>query len=433
MVFLLGAGKSAIYLIENLDAYLNKIGSKLVVLDLHIHASLPMQFPNVHFIEGALNSETATEQFKQCKVVVSFLPANMHIWVAKKCLEFNKHLVTASYATEEINNLSDVARAQGLSFLFELGLDPGIDHMSAMEMTQRLQKEGHTISSFKSYCGALIAPVSDTNPWHYKFTWNPMNVVLAAQNLAGYINNGKQKYMNPRQIFAEHIKVKTPSGIFDGYYNRDSISYQEKYKLENCDTFIRGTLRGDGFCEAWQVLVDLGLTHHGTEMNVENRSIKEVISSLIFEHHLSNDFWQSIQKQVGGFSAKTLVALKYLALDSDKILPLTTATPAEYLLEILKPKWQLEATDKDRIVLWHEVITTKNDQTHTFNAVLDLEGESENRTAIAKTVSLPAAFAAQLLLEDQVKSKGVQIPVIEELYIPILERLATAGIKMYEF
>jgi len=433
MIYLLGAGKSAIYLIEYLGDYLHNQNEQLVVLDLTIDKDLPALYPQVHFEEGDLYSEKSMRYFEQCKVVISFLPAFMHFKVAQICLEKSKHLVTASYATEEIRELGALAASKGITFLFELGLDPGIDHMSAMQMTHDLKVKGHDIYSFKSYCGALVAPSADNNPWHYKFTWNPMNVVLAGQSIAAYVNNGSLKYMTPDNLYKEAVQVKTPQGTFDGYYNRDSVSYQSIYELENTNTFIRGTLRGHGFCKAWQVLIDLGLTIDHSLIHVADKSIKQVISSFILEKHLVEDLWLSIQNQLGVLDENTLVCLKYLELDSNKILNLDNVSPAQYLLEILKPKWALMPSDKDRVVLWHEVKTRKNGEEFTFNAVLDLVGESESRTAIAKTVSLPAAFAAQLLYEDKIKLTGLHIPVKREIYQPILSMLAEHGIVMHEF
>jgi len=260
-----------------------------------------------------------------------------------------------------------------------------------------------------------------------------MNAALSGQSIAAYVNQSSFKYMIPENIFKEAVVVKTPQGEFDGYFNRDSVSYQSIYDLENTSTFMRGTLRGKGFCKAWQVLVDLGLTINHTPIHVAEKSIKQVVSSFILEKNLEKDLWQSIQNQVGKLDDHTLECLKYLELDSDKILSFDTISPAQYLLEILKPKWELMPNDSDRIVMWHEVKTQKDGKEFTFNAVLDLVGESESRTAIAKTVSLPAAFAAQLLYEDKIKLTGLHIPVAKEIYKPILAMLAEHGIELKEF
>ena len=434
MIFVLGAGKSSYYLLDYLSKYEKLEDRKLVVLDLKISNQLRSAFPDIQFIEDDLDSELSNHHFTQAKVVVSLLPAVMHYQVGLKCLEYKCHLVTASYVTERFATLDAKAKERGLVFLMELGLDPGIDHMTAMQMKEQLELDGYHIKSFKSYCGALIAEECNDNPWHYKFTWNPMNVVLAGQTVAGYINGGKKKYLPSFDVFREFKSISIPEGEFDGYYNRDSIAYREKYGMESADVFVRGTLRGKGFCEAWQVLVDLGFTHHKTSIDVAGLSVKEVFLSFILnENIVSNDFWKSLQNQVGDFSDYTQKCLAYLGIHEDEILPLAQASPAEYLLYLLQDKWRLQEGDRDRIVLIHEMIAEKLGEIKKLKAVLDMEGESSDRTAIAKTVSLPAAIATKLIVENKVSIVGVHIPVYPELYQPILAELSELGVVMREF
>lgn len=433
MIYVLGAGKSSYYLLSYLEAYEHNNNRQLNVLDLKISDELRNTFPHINFIEGDLYSKESIAILKDSKVVVSFLPAVFHIKVAELCLAHGSHLVTASYVSEKFQELNDKAKDKGLLFLMEMGLDPGIDHMSAMQMVSDIKEEGYSIKSFKSYCGALISKEADDNPWHYKFTWNPMNVVLAGQTVAGYINGGRKKYLSSYNVFRESNVIKTSQGNFDGYYNRDSIAYRSKYNLEDVDTFIRGTLRGQGFCEAWQVLVDLGFTHHKTKIDVSGLSIKEVVMSFVLKRNQRDDLWESLANQVGDFSEYTQKCLAYLDFNTDKVLPVKIASPAEYLLHILRDKWKLEESDCDRIVLFHEIEAEKDGNYKTFNAVLDLEGESSSKTAIAKTVSLPAAIATKLIVEDKIELTGVHIPIKEEIYTPVLEELKEYGIEMEEF
>jgi saccharopine dehydrogenase (NADP+, L-glutamate forming) len=433
MIFVLGAGKSSYYLLSYLEAYEHNQGRQLNVLDLKISDELRETFSRIHFIEGDLYSDKSINTFKEAKVVVSFLPAVMHIKVAELCLEHHCHLVTASYVSEKFQEFHQKAQRRGLLFMMEMGLDPGIDHMSAMQMISGIKQAGYEIDSFKSYCGALISKEADNNPWHYKFTWNPMNVVLAGQTVAGYINGGKKKYLSSYNVFRESNTIHTSQGTFDGYYNRDSIAYRSKYQLEEVQTFIRGTLRGEGFCEAWQVLVDLGFTHHKTKIDVSGLSIREVVMSFVLQRNQTNELWSSLKNQVGEFSSYTQTCLEYLDFNTDKVLPINMVSPAEYLLYILSNKWKLNMNDRDRIVLFHEIEATKDGVSKTFNAVLDLEGESNSKTAIAKTVSLPAAIGAKLIVEDKVSLTGVQIPIKKEIYAPILEELKEYGVEMKEF
>ncbi len=407
-------------------------GMHLTVLDLKISDSLRTQFSGVNFIEGNINDLEAMQSFIKNDIIISFLPASMHIVIAKLCIVHKKHLITASYVSPDIEELNEQATALGLNFLFEMGLDPGIDHMSAMHMIDTLNKNGHEIKSFKSYCGALVAKHSDNNPWHYKFTWNPMNVITAAQNLASYKENKKVKFKDPKSIFSDYINITTNQENFEGYVNRDALHYIKKYGLMEAETFIRGTLRGKGFCEAWQILIDLGLTNNQNLITIKGMSILEVISSFIAEKHLTQDIYISIQNQTNNKSESTLKSLKYLDLASQVVTKLNTCTPAQFLLEILIPKWQLLENDTDRIVLWHEITTLKNQNIHKHTATLDITGASQHKTAIAKTVSLPAAFAAQLILEKKINLPGIQIPTHPAIYTQIIPMLAENGIEMQE-
>jgi len=432
MIYVLGAGKSSYYLLDYLSKYEVNQNRKLTVLDLKVDEALKQEFQHIEFLEGDLLSEASIKNFKAAKVVVSFLPAVMHPKVADLCLMHHCHLVTASYVSEKMQSYHEEASKKGLCFLMEMGLDPGIDHMSAMEMIANIKEEGYRIKSFKSYCGALVAKDSDDNPWHYKFTWNPMNVVLAAQTIAGYINGDKKKYLSSLNVFTEVNTIETPQGTFDGYYNRDSIAYRAKYGLQEADTFIRGTLRGEGFCEAWQVLIDLGFTHHKTEIDISGQTKKEVFSSFILERNQTADFWSNLRKQVGNFSKRAQESLAYLGIDSDEVLPLEKTSPAKYLLHILLEKWKLKDGDRDRIVLFHEIEAEKAGKKKTFKAVLDLEGEDEHKTAIARTVSLPAAIGTTLLVEDKINLTGVHIPIDKQVYQPVLKKLAEIGVKLIE-
>lgn len=433
MIYVLGAGKSSYYLLSYLDNFEQSNNRNLTVLDLKVDQGLKSEFPKINFLEGDLHAEKSLAQFNEAQVVVSFLPAVMHPKVAELCLKHHCHLVTASYVTDKIASFNEQAKEKGLCFLMEMGLDPGIDHMSAMQMTRDIKAQGYQISSFKSYCGALIAKEFDDNPWHYKFTWNPKNVVLAGQSIAGYIDGNKKKYLSSMNVFTEVNEISTPLGTFDGYYNRDSIAYRKKYDLLECETFIRGTLRGEGFCEPWQVLIDLGFTHHKTEIDVEGLSINEVFRSFILKRNQRDDFWESLRLQVGNFSSRAQESLEYIGASSDTILPIKKASPADYLLHILLEKWKLKEGDKDRVVLFHEVLGVKDGQEKVFKSVLDLDGEDDHKTAIARTVSLPAAIGTTLLVENKLKLTGVQIPLVEEIYEPVLAKLKELGIELKEF
>jgi len=377
------------------------------------------------------NTEESRNEIQKADIVISLIPATLHPHVARICLSEKKHLLTASYVSDEMRSFDAEAKAKGLLFLNECGLDPGIDHMSAMQVINKIKLDGGSLTSFESFTGGLIAPEVDTeNPWRYKFTWNPRNVVLAGQSTAKYLQDGKFKYIPYQQLFQRTLPIAVPGlGEYEGYANRDSLKYVEVYGLQECKTVLRGTLRNKGYCSAWNVLAQLGCCDDTYQMDgISAMSHNDFISSFLDSDRTAEE---EICKRFSiaplGEEMKRLI---WSGFFSDEKIGLEKATPAQALEHILNKKWRLKPGDKDFIVMWHRFRYTQNGKEKEIQAWLAATGEDEIQTAMAKTVGLPIAIAAKLLLQNKIQSRGVVIPVISEIYSPLLEELKTLGIRL---
>lgn len=435
-ILILGAGRSSSALISYLLRQAASHSWNITVGDFSVEAarerigSYPAQA--IHF--DIQNKEASREAIDQVDIVVSLIPAHLHPLVAQICVEKNKHLLTASYVSDEMKKLDGEATAKQLLFLNECGLDPGIDHMSAMQVIDKIKRAGGTITSFESFTGGLIAPETDPqNPWRYKFTWNPRNVVMAGQSTAKFLQDGSYKYIPYQQLFQRTTAISVPGqGEFEGYANRDSLKYTSAYGLEQCKTMLRGTLRNRGYCSAWNVLVQLGCCDDSFQMeNVETMTHQEFIASFIDSLPV-----QAERKVMQLFNlSNTSEEMKRLAwsgLFSEEKVGLKSGTPAQILEHILNKKWKLNETDKDYIVMWHRFKYESEGKQKEIQAYLAATGENATLTAMAKTVGLPLGIATKLLAEGKLTSRGVQIPVASEFYEPILSELKSLGIGLEE-
>ena len=362
------------------------------------------------------------------------LPASLHITVAKDCIRLKKSLVTASYVSEEISELDESAKQAGVLLLNEIGLDPGIDHMSAMQVIDNIKEKDGELTSFKSFCGGLVHPDYDTNPWNYKFTWNPRNVVLAGQGTAQYINQGKYKYIPYSKLFERTEKMSIlDAGKFEGYANRDSLSYRKAYGLENIPTLFRGTLRRKGFCKSWNMFVQLGMTDDGYKVeNSENLTYREFINLFFpYNHELSVEEKFCSYLNLSHDSEEFKKA-EWLGVFTDVSVGLKDASPAQILQKICEEKWTLGSEDKDMIVMQHQFEYIQNGEQKKLNSSLLVFGENPRFTSMAKTVGLPVAIATKLILSGEIKSTGVKIPTTKDVYIPVLKELAENGINFID-
>ena len=438
-ILVIGSGKSSSYLVKY---FLDKAKTEnlfLTIGDINTNNAKKLigNSPHARAITlDVFDQDSRSKAIEDADIVVSMLPARFHIEVAKDCIRHSKHMVTASYVSNEMQALDEDVKAKGLVFMNEIGVDPGIDHMSAMQVIDRIRDEGGKIILFESFTGGLVAPECDDNLWNYKFTWNPRNVVVAGQGgAAKFLQEGTYKYIPYHRLFrrTEFLDVEG-FGRFEAYANRDSLKYQSAYGLNSIKTLYRGTIRRVGFSRAWNVFVQLGMTDDSyTIEDSENMSYRDFVNSFLpysptdsaelkFRHQLNLDqddiIWDKFE-ELDIFSSSKMVELKM-------------ATPAQILQKILTDSWALSSDDKDMIVMYHIFGYTLNGKNHQIDSTMVALGEDQTYTAMAKTVGLPVAIATMDILNGKITTPGVQIPITKEIYDPILKELTNYGIAFKE-
>lgn len=436
-ILILGAGRSSSVLIDYVIRQSAAGGWKVTVGDVSMDAALERikDSGTSTAIAFDIQREESASTIGDYDMVISLLPAHLHPLVAKQCLMFGKHLLTASYVSPEMKAMDAEAKKKGLLFLNECGLDPGLDHMSAMQVIDRIKAAGGEVYSFESFTGGLIAPDTDPeNPWRYKFTWNPRNVVMAGQGTAKFLQNGRYKYIPYQQLFKRITPVTVPGhGQFEGYPNRDSLTYRDTYGLVHVNTMVRGTLRNKGFCSAWDIFVQLGCTDDTYKMEEVGQMTHHDFINSFFDYHPE---WSVEEKLVHKFHLKPegpeIQKLNWSGLFDNELVGLKEGTPAQILEHILIKRWKLNAGDADLVVMWHRFLYSQQGKQHEVQASLVATGENANRTAMAKTVGLPLAIAAGLVMQNKIKQRGVAIPTTREFYEPILAELKKLGIELQE-
>ncbi len=435
-ILIFGAGRSCNTLIRYLAANAEKFDWKINIVD--IRESKNKNSERVIYSVMNVKDETARDlNVKNADLVISMLPARFHKYVAESCVKFSKNLLTASYETDELTAFRSDVQKKGLFFLNECGLDPGLDHMSAMNLIDRIKDSGHTLLAFESFTGGLVAPESDDNPWNYKFSWNPRNVVVAGQEgPAKFIQNGKYKYIPYNRLFRRTELIEIDDfGLFEGYANRDSLKYIGQYNLQGIPTIYRGTLRRPGFCRAWNVFVQLGLTDDSYYIeNVENMTYREFINSFLYYHPSDSVEVKLYRAMHIDQDSDIIRKMKWIGIFDNTKIGLKKATPAQILEHILKQKWQLHTNDKDMVVMWHKFIyrDVKTKLPVKLTSSLVVLGEDSEHTAMSKTVGLPLAVAAKLVLTGKLKLKGMFIPTHKLIYKPVLRELEQHGIEFKE-
>ena len=438
-VLVIGAGKSCSYLIDYLQKKSVSENLHITVADVSLDnaksrvgnhtSSIALEF-------DVFNETQRKEEIQKADIVVSMLPARFHIEVAKDCVEFGKHMVTASYVSKEMKALDADAKAKGLVFMNEIGVDPGIDHMSAMEVIDRIRDNGAKMLLFESFTGGLIAPESDNNLWNYKFTWNPRNVVLAGQGGAAmFIQEGTYKYIPYHKLFRRtEFLTLNGDGKFEAYANRDSLKYRSVYGLDDIPTMYRGTIRKVGFSRAWNTFVQLGMTDDSyTIEDSENMSYRDFVN--LFLAYSPSDSVELKLRSYLKIDQDDVMWDKLVELDlfnPNKKIGLQNATPAQILQKILSDSWTLKEDDKDMIVMHHKFGYEINGEKRQIESSLVVKGENQTYTAMAKTVGLPVAIATVKILNGEISTPGVQIPISKEVYIPILKELEEYGIRFSE-
>lgn len=438
-ILVIGSGKSSSYLIKY---FLDKVETEklqIIIGDINVENAQALIGDSPHATAKKLDvfdSDSRAEAIQNADIVVSMLPARFHIEVAKDCVKFGKNMVTASYVSKEMQELDEAVKEKGLVFMNEIGVDPGIDHMSAMKVIDEIRDKGGEIILFESFTGGLVAPESDNNLWNYKFTWNPRNVVVAGQGgAAKFLQEGTYKYIPYNRLFrrTEFLEVEG-YGRFEAYANRDSLTYQHAYGLDNAKTLYRGTMRRVGYSRAWQMFVLLGMTDDSyTLEDSKNMSYRDFVNAFLpysptdsvelkFRHQLKIDqddiVWDKLE-ELDIFSPTKMVGLE-------------KATPAQILQKILMDSWTLDADDKDMIVMYHKFGYRLDGKMHQIDSTMVCIGDDQTYTAMAKTVGLPVAIAAMDILNGKITTPGVQIPISKEVYNPILKELEEFGIEFTE-
>ena len=414
-IVLIGAGKSATVLIDYLITEAETNNWKFIIADSNREQILikTKKSPFAEAIQlDVTNEKQRGELIQKAHVVISMMPPTLHFLVAKDCVEYRKHLLTASYLDDKMKSLLEEIRDRKLLFICEMGLDPGIDHMSAMKIIDEIKAKGGKITSFKSHCGGLVAPESDDNPWHYKISWNPRNVVMAGHAGAEYKLNNEIKKIKYIDLFDSSNEI-----VFDGlndlafYPNRDSLSYIPTYKLPDTATFLRTTLRHVDFFKGWNAIVHAGLTNETNNIDAKDLTFsKWSISVLPFVNE------------------ENKLMLEFLGLFDDTLVPATAKTSADVLQYLVETKLKMQPADKDMIVMLHEFEYILDGKKESLKSCLVVKGEDSLRTAMAKTVGLPLGIAAKLILNETLKLKGLHIPTVAAIYEPVLEELENAGI-----
>ncbi|MGA9270576.1 MAG: saccharopine dehydrogenase C-terminal domain-containing protein [Lutimonas sp.] len=375
------------------------------------------------------DNEIMERYIKDADIVISLLPPGMHAAAAKIALKHDAHVVTASYASQEMIDMDEAAKMKGLTFLNELGADPGMDHMSAMRSIDFIQAKGGALTSFESYCGSLIAPESNDNPWSYKFTWSPMNVILAGSTGACYYEEGSLRCVPYHRLFESPKKIGIPGfREFEAYENRDSVTFRKKYGVDDIPTFVRATLRYPGFCAAWNLLIKLGLTADNYPIEgSEEMTYREWVSSYLLNPTSSLE--DSLADQLGiAIGGPLHQILLWTDLLSDRPITRVNGTPAEILLDLLLDKLKFNPGDTDMLVFYERIRYQLNGESHEHVSHLVTKGLNHDHTAISRTVGLPAAIGAKLILTGEISSRGVLYPWTREVYEPVLNELKELGL-----
>lgn len=437
-ILILGAGLSASSLIRYLlkHAEANDWTVKVVDRDLDLATQKIGGHPRGEVLSfDALDSAQRCIYFSHSDLIISMLPARFHVEVARDCIATGKPLITPSYISKEMRELDQEAREKGVLIMNEIGVDPGIDHMSAMRVIDEVKARGGKLTAFRSYCGGLIAPVSDNNPVHYKFTWNPRNVVLAGQGSAAcFLDHHEYKYLPYHQLFKRLRTIEVEGyGDFVAYANRDSLSYRTVYGLEDIPSIMRGTLRRPEFCDVWQVFVDLGMTEDGYQMEGSEKLSPRSFLNAFLPYREAIPVEQKFIDFLGEDRKNLYPIFEWLGFFENKTVSgIQHTSPAELLQLLLEEKLSLQKGDKDMLVMLHEFEYVIDDKSYIRTSHMVDIGEDERYTSMSNTVGLPVAICAKMVLNGDLNESGVHLPINKEVYEPILNELESLGIKFTE-
>ncbi len=436
-ILLIGAGLSTPSLIKYLLDNSEKENWEVVIADVNtdlIEERIKGYSRGSALKLDIFDDQSRADEIRKSDIVISMLPARFHHLVAKCCIRFGKDMVTASYVSDEVKAMNEQAKEKGILLLNEIGLDPGIDHMSAMKVVNEIKEAGGTLTEFHSSTGGLVAPKYDNNPWNYKFTWNPRNVVVAGQGGAVYIYKGMYKHIPYHRLFLRTNRINIKGyGEFEVYPNRDSLQYRGAYDLDNIPTMYRGTIRRPGFGRTWNLLIQLGLTDDSFVMEKsENLSNRDFVNTFL-RYNKEMPVEEKVAEYLGiTTDSHEMYKLRWLGLFDDTKLGLKNATPAQLLQKILEEKWQLSPDDKDMIVMQHKFNFELEGKQKLITSTMVVEGKDSVHTSMAQTVGLPVGIATKMILRGEIIATGIQIPTSKLVYEPVLRELETYGIKFVE-
>lgn len=436
-VLVAGAGKSSTWLIKYLLQHASRSKWTITVADGNAEAiqSRIGDHPSAKAVVFDISNERERQQLVQAAdIVVSLMPPQLHILLAKDCLQFRKNLITSSYISPEMLELDKAVKDAGLMFMCEMGLDPGIDHMTANQIIHSIQRVAGYLTSFTSYCGGLIAPESDDNPWHYKFSWNPRNIIDAGKAGAAYLLNGQKTEVDYAAMFRKNDTVEVDGhGRFAWYPNRDSLKYLDIYDVPDATTFLRATLRHPDFCLGWNALVKLAATDSG-KLSGNPATYAEWMKALSDY----NDTSVSLRDHVANVlqlkaKEKVLKMLEWLGLFSDEAIPAGKTNNGDILLDLLEKKWQMNPEDKDMVVMQHEVEYEHRGRQNKLISSMVIKGENRELSAMAKTVGLPMGILTRMVTSNKLRLPlGIHIPNMPAIYRPVLNELVHYGVEFHD-
>ncbi len=430
-VLILGAGRVA----KPMVAYLTRFPDiKVIVASRHVDHVKEWFPPNSHHevIQHDFTHDGESESIvSKGDVIVSLLPYTLHLKFAREALKLGKHLVTTSYVSAEMKALDAEAKAKGILLLNEIGLDPGIDHMSAKKIIDDAHQNGGKIVAFKSYCGGIPAPEANDNPLGYKFSWSPRGVLMAGRNAARYLKEGQIVEIPGGELFKHHWPIQIDSLQLETYTNRDCLGYIELYQIPEVQTLFRGTLRYPGWSDFMQGIAELGLLREDPLKDVHNKSHVEIFAQIL--QTTPEKVKTAIRQRVSNHVEDLMAKLEWLGLfDEQQTFPEPQTTPIDFLTHLMLEKMQYQPGERDLVVLFHDFLIAYPNRKERVTSTLIAYGIPGGDSAMARTVSLPAAIAVRLLLEGKISVSGVHIPVIREIYQPVLQELEELGIRSVE-
>jgi len=381
------------------------------------------------------DDEQAMEEFvKASDLVVSLLPATMHVKVAKKCIEFKTDMVTTSYISPEMRALDQEAKDAGIIILNEIGVDPGIDHMSAMKIFHQVENEGGKIVSFMSYCGGLPAPEANTNPLGYKFSWAPKGVLKAAGNGARFMKDGKIVEIEGKNLFKNYWFVDVEgAGTFEAYPNRDSMGYVELYGLKHLKTMYRGTFRNISHCDTWYIMSQMGFYKEDEIFDNLEGTVKEFILEKMLKIDKDKCLKMLLMEKYNLPEESVILnKFEWLGFFDDTPVPIKKGGAVDLLTAIMLDKMSYEEGERDLLVLHHQFIAEYPNKTQKITSTMIDYGIPYSDSSMARTVSLPAAIGVHMILEGKIKLIGVYMPILPDIYNPVLQELENLDIKVVE-